>query len=93
MKATSPTAPPTVPPTIAPKLGGVEVAVGLGVAELVLEGVGVLVDREVGVGEGVKASEDIVGVLVANAPIPVSTGVPAIEAVVVTNLAAALNEL
>ena len=75
MKAMSPTAPPTAPPTIAPKFAGVEATVGDGAVELVLVGVGVLDDREVGVGEGVTATEDIVGVLVANAPIPVSIGV------------------
>jgi hypothetical protein len=75
MKAMSATAPPTVPPTIAPKFGGEEVAVADGAEELVLEGVGVLVDKEVGVGEGVMASADTVGALVANAPIPVSIAV------------------
>ena len=70
----SPRAPPTVPPTIAPKFGGVE-GVAVGDGELVLEGVGVLVDREVGVAEGVTESTDIVGVLEANAPIPCRIGV------------------
>jgi len=94
MKAMSAIAPPTVPPTMAPRLGAAAGAsVGDGDAELVLEGAGVLVDKEVGVGEGVTASADTVGVLVANAPWPVSIGVAPIVATVVTNLAEALNEL
>ena len=76
IKPMSATAPPTDPPTIGPRLGA-EVAVGDGVAELVLEGVGVL--DEVGVGEGVVVSPAIVvGAVEANAPIPVSIGVAAI---------------
>ena len=84
MKAMSPTLPPTVPPTMAPKLGFVEeevVAVGVGEVALVLVLVGVPVDRdepEVGVTLGVTEIADIVGVLEANAPIPVSIGVGAI---------------
>ena len=37
--------------------------------------VGMLDDRDVGVGEGVMESKVIVGVLIANAPIPCSIGV------------------
>lgn len=58
---------------MAPKGAAAGAVVGDG--ELVGVGVGVLDDRDVGVGEGVTASADIVGVLEANAPIPVSTGV------------------
>ena len=79
MKAMSPIAPPTVPPTMAPKLGATaEAVVGVGDEELVLVGVGVgvgVLDDEVGEGEGVTGFMDAVGVLLANAPIPVSIGV------------------
>jgi hypothetical protein len=93
MKATSAIPPPTAPPTIAPKLGVVEGAVvGDGVV-LVLVLVGVLVEPEVSEGVGVTESEDIVGVLEANAPTPDSVGVGSITGVVVTNLAAMLNEV
>ena len=75
----SPIAPPTVPPTMAPKLGATaEAVVGVGDEELVLVGVGVgvgVLDDEVGEGEGVTGFMDGVGVLLANAPIPVSIGV------------------
>jgi len=85
-------APPTVPPTMAPKLGAVEGAV---VGDGVLELVGVLVGRDElggGVTLGVTESADTVGVLEANAPIPVSIGVGPIDGVVVTALAAEINE-
>lgn len=97
MKATSAIPPPTDPPTMAPKLAFVEGAsvVGIGVlVVLVLVLVGVLVDAdepEVVVILGVTETAVIVGVLEANAPTPVSTGVAPIEGVVVTNLAAELN--
>jgi hypothetical protein len=77
MEAMSAIAPPTVPPTMAPKLvEGAVVLVGDGVEVLVL--VGVLVDRDepaVGEGVGVTESADTVGVLEADAPTPISTGV------------------
>jgi len=82
--------PPTVPPTMAPKLGVVE-----GAPVLVL--VGVLVDWDElevgGVEVGVKGSGDTVGVSVANALIPDNIGEEFIFAVVVTDLAAELNEV
>jgi len=93
MKEMSAIAPPTVPPTIAPKLGDAAGAVvGLGDEELVLVGVGVLED-DVDEGVAVTASTVVVGVLLANAPIPVSIGVGPIEAVVVTDLARIINEV
>lgn len=100
MRPMSTTAPPITPPTIAPTSVGVEGAGvlmedGVLVAVLVVE---VLVGRlelVEGAGKrlGVTESEVGVGVLEANAPIPVSTGVGFIGGVVVTNLAAELNEL
>jgi hypothetical protein len=98
MRPMSTTAPPIVPPTMAPKSvegAGVLVEDGVLVELLVVE---VLVGRlelVEGVGErlGVTESEVGVGVLVANAPIPVSTGVGIGEGVVITILAAELNEL
>ena len=75
-RAMTATAPPTAPPTMAPKFWGCGTVVGDGELLLVLR---VLDDRdEVEVGEeggGVKVSADVVGVLLAKAPMPVSIGV------------------